>query len=298
MTIQPLHRPIMFLPCPHIDRFDPALHIIPTQSDGSLIRVPVNVVDPAGMEVEMRNRMAVVGRGHKVMSRYSALLLAVLCATSAPGVVSTAAAQARASDAGKWEVPRTPDGHPDLQGNWTNSTLTPFEREEGKGPLFTSEEVDALERPAGQTEGCPPNPGTVACGRADNQGDRSLTNERRLSGAEYNEVYWERGSRVAIVDGEPRTSLVTHPANGRRPALTPEGERRVKEYEDFRDQFGLYDHPELRPFAERCILIRFPFRTPHDPRRGVQLQLHNRTDGRSRDDHVGDGSRREDYPAW
>ena len=78
----------------------------------------------------MSNRMAVAGRGHAVMSRYSALLLAVLCATAAPGVVSTAAAQARASDAERWEVPRTPDGHPDLQGNWTNATLTSFEREE------------------------------------------------------------------------------------------------------------------------------------------------------------------------
>ena len=69
------------------------------------IRVPVSVVDYAGMEVEMSNRIA--------------LLLAVLCACAADGVVSTAAAQARSSDAGQWEVPRTPDGHPDLQGNWT-----------------------------------------------------------------------------------------------------------------------------------------------------------------------------------
>ena len=193
------------------------------------------------------------------------VLLAVLCATAAPGVVSTVAAQAPASDAGKWEVPRTPDGHPDLQGNWTNVTLTPFEREEDKGPVFTWAEVDAIERPAGQTDGCPANPGTVACGRVDNQSDESLSNERRLSGAEYSEVYWERGSRVAIVDGEPRTSLITHPANGRRPALTPEGERRVKEYEDFRDQFGLYDHPELRPFAERCILFGSPSGPPMIP---------------------------------
>ena len=227
-----------------------------------MIRVPVSVVDPAGMEVEMSNRMAVVGRGHEVMLRYSALLLAVLCATAAPGVVSTAAAQVRASDAGKWEVPRTPDGHPDLQGNWTNSTLTPFEREEGKGPVFTWVEVEEMERPDGV---CPANPGTVECGRADNQRDGSLSNERRLSGAEYNEVYWDRGSRVAIVDGEPRSSLVTIPANGRRPALTPEGERRVKEYEDFRDQFGLYDHPELRPFAERCILFGSPSGPPMIP---------------------------------
>ena len=199
----------------------------------------------------MSNRVAVVGRGHEVMLRYSALLLAILCATSAPGIVSTAAAQVRASDAEKWEVPRTPDGHPDLQGNWTNMTLTPFEREEGKGPVFTWAEVEEIERPDGV---CPANPGTVECGRVDNQRDESLSNESRLSGAEYNEVYWDRGSRVAIVNGEPRTSLVTIPANGRRPPLTPEGERRVQEDRDFRSQFGLYDHPELRPLGERCVI--------------------------------------------
>ena len=204
----------------------------------------------------MSNRIAVGdrglgGRGQEVMLRYSALFFAVLCATSAPGVVTTVAAQNRASDTGKWEVPRTPDGHPDLQGNWTNMTLTPFEREEGRGPVFTWAEVEEMEQPSGD---CPANPGTVECGREDNQGDASLSNERRLSGAEYSEVYWDRGSRVAIVDGEPRTSLITHPANGRRPALTPEGERQVQEYEDLRAQFGLYDHPELRPLGERCII--------------------------------------------
>ena len=199
----------------------------------------------------MSNRMAMVGRGHEVISRYFALLLAVLCATSAPGVVSTVLAQARASDAGKWEVPRTPDGHPDLQGNWTNSTLTPFEREEDRGPVFTWEEVEEMERPSGE---CPPNPGTVECGRVDNQGNESLSNESRLSGAEYNEVYWNRGSQVAIVNGQPRASLVTYPANGRRPVLTPEGERRIQESRDFRSQFGPYDHPELRPLGERCII--------------------------------------------
>ena len=90
-------------------------------SEGYLIRVLASVMDPAGMEVEMSNRMV--------------LVLAVLCAIAASGVVSTAAAQSRASDAGQWEVPRTPDGHPDLQGNWSNSTLTPFERREGQGPV-------------------------------------------------------------------------------------------------------------------------------------------------------------------
>jgi len=183
----------------------------------------------AGMEVEML--------------RYSALLLAVLCVNQVPGVVSTATAQNRASDAEKWEVPRTPDGHPDLQGNWTNMTLTPFERAAGRGPVFTWEEVEELERTDGD---CPANPGTVACGRPLRSGS--------LSGQEYNEVYWDRGSHVAIVDGEPRTSLVTSPSNGRRPPLTPEGERRVQESRALTSQFGQYDHPELRPLGERCVI--------------------------------------------
>ena len=196
------------------------------------------------------------------MMRFSGLLFAVLCATAAPGGVSAVAAQARTSDADEWEVPRTPDGHPDLQGNWTNSTLTPFERQEGRGPVYTWEEVEEIERPSGE---CPANPGTVACGRQDNQGDESLSNERRLSGAEYNEVYWERGTRIAVINGEPRTSLVTHPTNGRIPARTPEAERLIQEREDLRSQFGQYDHVELRPFAERCILFGSPSGPPMLP---------------------------------
>ena len=182
--------------------------------------------------------------------RYTNVLLVVFYATAAQGVMSTAVAQSPSSDVAGWEVLRTSDGHPDLQGNWTNGTLTPFEREEGKGPVFTREEVEDIER---GIEGCPANPGAVECGREDNQGDESLSNERRLSGAEYNEVYWDRGSTIAIVSGQPRTSLMTRPSDGRRPALTPEADRRIEAYEAFRARFGLYDHPELRPLAERCL---------------------------------------------
>ena len=122
------------------------------------------------------------------MSNRMMVVLAVLCATAAP--VSTAAAQSRASDA-EWEVPRTVDGRPDFQGNWSNSTLTPFQRTGDRGPVYTPEEVAERE----QTDGnCPANPGTVMCGRTERT---SGSNEARLSGVEYNEVYWERGSRVA-----------------------------------------------------------------------------------------------------
>ena len=73
-------------------------------------------------------------------------------------------------------------------------TVTPFQRVEGRGPFFTKEEVDEIERPDGD---CPASPGTVACGRTQRPGS---TNEARLSGQEYSEVYWDRGSRSSMAN--------------------------------------------------------------------------------------------------
>ena len=191
--------------------------------------------------------------------KQSLFVVALLAATATMILIPTSEVQAQSADNGTWEVPRTSDGHPDLQGNWTNSTLTPFERPEGREPVFTWEEVEQRER---GIDGCPPNPGTVECGRQQRQGS---SNEARLSGNEYNEVYWERGTTIAIVNGEPRTSLVTRPANGRVPEATPEAQRLIQERRDFRSQFGQYAHPDLRPFAERCILFGSPQGPPMIP---------------------------------
>ncbi len=201
---------------------------------GLLIREPVNAVDPAGLEGEMRNRMVVV-------------LLAVLCATTALGVVSTAEAQNRASDPGQWEVPRTPDGHPDLQGKWTNQSMTPIQRREGQeGLVYTPEEVAEIEQ--GYVD-------RIVLGAQPSDPDRPPPPPKNTISAvdSYNNVYFERGNLVAVVHGEPRTSLITFPSNGRLPALSPEGERRREERRDGRSNFGQYDHPELRPLAERCL---------------------------------------------
>jgi hypothetical protein len=157
------------------------------------------------------------------------------------------------------QIPRTPDGRPDLQGNWTNATLTPFQREEGRGPVYTPEEVAELES---LDEECPPNPGTVACGRRQSG---ASTDEARLTGNEYNEIYWDRGSHVAVVNGEPRTSLVTRPANGRIPALTAAAEQRTRDAQAVRGQFVQYDHPELRPLAERCFVFGRGVAPPMSP---------------------------------
>ena len=164
---------------------------------------------------------------------------------------SQVAAQTTSANDGDWQVPRTPFGHPDLQGNWTNATLTPFERPLGWDPVLTWDKVAEIE--AGQAE-------IVALAAAPSDPNRPLP-----PGGDhpvcidapttcYNEVYREPGDRVAVVRGEPRSSLVMDPLDGRVPGLTAEGRRLVEEYEALGDQHGPYDHPELRPLAERCIV--------------------------------------------
>ncbi len=49
--------------------------------------------------------------------------LAIFTAALLPAQSKTDPAKAKT-----WNLRRTPDGHPDLQGIWTNATLTPLER--------------------------------------------------------------------------------------------------------------------------------------------------------------------------
>ena len=185
------------------------------------------------------------------------LVLAVLCATAVPGVVSAAAAQARSS--AQWQVPRTPDGHPDLQGSWTNSTMTPFQRRaDQESSVYTPEQVAEIEQ--GYVD-------RFVRGAQPSDPDRPPPERQRtISAADsYNNVYFESGNRVAVVNGEPRASLITFPSNGRVPELTPEAQRLQQERRELRSQFGQYDHPEMRPLAERCIFFGSPSGPPMFP---------------------------------
>jgi hypothetical protein len=166
--------------------------------------------------------------------------------------VSPMVAEAQARDASDWVVPRTPDGHPDLQGNWSNATLTPLSRPGNRGPTLTPEEVRRIEEgrealvneraEASDPDREAPPPGG--------------TNPICIDAATtcYNQVYIDAGSRVAVVNGEARSSLVTIPANGRVPPRTDEARERSTESFALMREFGPYDHPEVRPVAERCLI--------------------------------------------
>src|SRR4029077_17885749 len=59
-------------------------------------------------------------------------------------VLAVAMAWASLASAQTWTVPRTPDGRPDLQGIWTNASITPLERPKDLGTKewFTEQEAE------------------------------------------------------------------------------------------------------------------------------------------------------------
>ena len=178
-----------------------------------------------------------------------ALVAAALALTPAAGQEKPKAAASKKA----WSVPRTPDGHPDLQGTWTNVTITPVERPaSASGPTLTeaeaarlekgvSDRVERLSQPSDPNRSAPPKGGDGSVGAAGNVGG-------------YNNFWIDSGDRVAIVNGERRSSLVVDPPDGKVPALTPEARKRQADrLAAFRGR-SEYDHPESRPLGERCIL--------------------------------------------
>ena len=174
-----------------------------------------------------------------------------LCIALAAGLMSPAAVQAQ------WVTPRTPDGHPDLQGNWTNATITPIQRPQGQEPVLTPQQIAEIE---GRREEL------IAVSAADSDPDRpapavggTFWGDIVLDAASggtggYNYFWIDGGDRVAIYNGEPRSSLVTTPENGRRPPLTTEAQQRQRERGRLGREFGQFDNPENRPLAERCLM--------------------------------------------
>src|SRR6476660_6952035 len=87
---------------------------------------------------------------------------AVTLVSVAPTAAQGQAARASAP-AATYKVTRLPDGHPDFQGFWNNTTYTPLERPKGiDREFFTKEEVIEQMKRAAAEESEQTTPGTVA----------------------------------------------------------------------------------------------------------------------------------------
>jgi hypothetical protein len=122
-----------------------------------------------------------------------------------------------------YKPPRAPDGHPDLQGIWSNNIATPLERPKelaGRATL-TDEEVAAMKKKAHELFG-----GDGDAAFFDGCYSAVLANVLGTKQGYKSEGAGGYGS-VWIVerDWENRTSLITDPADGRMPPLTPEAKR-------------------------------------------------------------------------
>jgi hypothetical protein len=152
---------------------------------------------------------------------FAAMLLVPLDAQGPP---------VRSSPSAGWHMPRTLDGHPDLQGYWTNDTVTPLERpaEFGVKDTLTPEEAAAY---------------------AKKRLDEFLAQPR--DDIHYDDAIWqgERYDKHTLI----RTSLIVDPKNGRLPPLTPAGAQRAAIRAKTGGSGGPSDSAQSRTLAERCI---------------------------------------------
>jgi hypothetical protein len=169
--------------------------------------------------------------------------LGVPCVLAAALSLPLAGQSQHAAKAKSTAIPRTPYGHPDLQGVWTNATVTPMQRPAslaGKATLtdaearsFEKNQAEELQSVDGKSE----SPLLAAAGSNGTGG--------------YNVLFIDRGSELARVDGVKRTSLIIDPADGKMPAITPEARQRnaaiIRSYFTF-------NSVKDRPLSERCLV--------------------------------------------
>ncbi len=186
--------------------------------------------------------------------------------------VAFAGAAVAQSSAPGFTPPKTSWGAPDLQGYWSNSSITDLQRSPDYPNLvMTDAEVAKMEgadyyNNRTREDSKPNRPEDV----------KLLDGTDLLSGGGYNAFWVDQGSHVARVKGTPRSSWIVEPANGRiprkgaaaaeaRPAAaaarptgapaptgTVQGPGAVDR--NAGGGFGSYDNPETRPMGERCII--------------------------------------------
>jgi len=140
---------------------------------------------------------------------------------------------------------------PDLEGMWTNASLTSLTRSRDQESLVVSAEearIIAAAVPTGGVEG----------GFDDGDG---VNDTPEVSGDDfgtraYNQFWVEPGSNLALVKGEYRTSYIVNPENGQVPYLEnpTTSFQRINYGSRYVTGVGDASGPEALPLAERCII--------------------------------------------
>jgi len=167
-----------------------------------------------------------------------ALVIAVVSLAVIPVKAQTRSASARANNIPKpYAPPRTPDGQPDLQGFWTNSTYTPLERPRNvTKEFYTPAEAAEAEKKAAARESELTTPGTVA-------------------DVHYDFSQFGLDKSQATLARNLRTSLIVNPENGRLPPLSAEGQKRAAERAEIAKRVGRWDSAESNQLDDRCLIM-------------------------------------------
>jgi len=179
---------------------------------------------------------------HRFLVFVSGLFVVIavtLSATMWAGAQSTSATAGTKGTAAKsYTAPRTPDGQPDLQGFWTNTTYTPLERPKNVNKEFyTREEAAAAAKQNADVEGEQTEPGTIP----DVHYDFTQFGLDRSQG----------GMALNL-----RTSMIVDPADGRIPPMTAEGQRRTAARAEARKRMGgATDAVQNQPLSVRCLIM-------------------------------------------
>jgi len=174
------------------------------------------------------------------------------------------AGQTSAKKAGVAGVPRTPDGHPDLQGTYDLGTLTPLMRPAGTPLVLTDEEATKRETATAERSARANAPIDANRKAPPTGGDGSPGPYGNVGG--YNNFWLDPGTHYTVIDGQRRASLIVDPPDGRIPQLTEQGKQRAarqvrptsdqaaREEDPGFEGAAAYDDPEIRPLAERCLV--------------------------------------------